>query len=66
MTYYKVVTCCKIKNTLSCIYCYYTINTPDKVNCIPLSEKHLLLFDIVRTVYHLVIYMQSNKIHNLF
>ena len=31
-----------------------------------LDNKGYKEVDIVRTVYHLVIYMQSNKIHKLF
>jgi len=40
MTYYKVETCCTIKHALSCVYCYYTITSLDKVNCILLGKKH--------------------------
>jgi len=40
MTYYKVETCCTIKHTLSGVYCYYTVTTLDKVNCILLGKKH--------------------------
>jgi len=40
MTYYKVETCCTIKHRLSCVYCYNTVTTLDKVNCILLGKKH--------------------------
>jgi len=40
MTYYKVEACCIITHTLRCVYCYYTITTLDKANCILLGKKH--------------------------
>ena len=45
--------------------CFIYVRQMDSV---ALKGRKLLhvLFDIVGTVYHLVIYMQSNKIHKVF